>query len=81
MMRQMGGMMGLPGRGRKATKSPKNKRKDAKKKGASGARARGGMPTLPPGLPQLPPGVDPARGLPPDFKLPKFDFNKFKKEK
>ncbi|MBA3489127.1 MAG: signal recognition particle protein [Longispora sp.] len=87
MMKQMGGMMGLPGRGRKATKSPKNKRKDAKRKGgASGARARGGMPTLPPGtpqmppgMPQLPPGMDPT-GLPPGFKMPKFDFKKFPKD-
>jgi signal recognition particle subunit SRP54 len=31
MMKQMGGMMGLPGAGRrKATKSPKNKRKGTK---------------------------------------------------
>ncbi|GIG60643.1 signal recognition particle protein [Longispora fulva] len=81
MMRQMGGMMGLPGRGGKSsfTKSQKNKRKDSKKKGggASGARARGGMPTLPPGMPPMPP----AGGLPDQgFKLPKIDFNKFKKD-
>jgi signal recognition particle subunit SRP54 len=80
MMKQMGGMMGLPGAGRrKATKSPKNKRKGTK----GGNRPRGaGMPGgFPGGMPQLPPGLDPnalggAQGLPPGFKLPKLDFNK-----
>jgi hypothetical protein len=37
MMKQMGGMMGLPGSRRKATKSPKNKRK-GKASGGGGAR-------------------------------------------
>jgi signal recognition particle subunit SRP54 len=83
MMKQMSGMMGLPGMGgrRKATKSPKNKRK-----GKGGGRqqpprnpAAGG---LPPGLPPaLPPGLDPsaAQGLPPGFKLPKLDFSRLQR--
>jgi signal recognition particle subunit SRP54 len=77
MMKQMGGMMGLPGAKRKATKSPKNKRKG--KSGGGGGRPRvgGGMPA---GMPALPPGLDPsATGLPPGFKLPKLDFNKLTK--
>jgi signal recognition particle subunit SRP54 len=84
MMKQMGGMMGLPGAGRrKATKSPKNKRKGTK--GGRGPRS-GGMPGMLPkgGVPQLPPGFDPtalqggdgAQGLPPGFRLPNLDFNK-----
>jgi signal recognition particle subunit SRP54 len=82
MMKQMGGMMGLPGARRKATKSPKNKRKGTKG-GNNRPRVGGtGMPGgFPGGLPQLPPGLDPsalggAQGLPPGFKLPKLDFNK-----
>jgi signal recognition particle subunit SRP54 len=77
MMKQMGGMMGLPGTRRKATKSPKNKRKGTK--GGNRPRAGGGFPG---GMPKLPPGMDPsllggdaATGLPPGFKLPKLDFN------
>jgi signal recognition particle subunit SRP54 len=87
MMKQMGGTAGLPGMRRKATKSPKNKRKGAKAGGAN--RARGGMPAglpggFPGGMPQLPPGFDPnalqgGAGLPPGFKLPKLDFNKLTK--
>jgi len=85
MMKQMGGMMGLPGAGRrKATKSPKNKRKGTK----GGNRPRmGGMPAgFPGGMPQLPPGLDPnalggGQGLPPGFKLPKLDFNKLSNPK
>jgi signal recognition particle subunit SRP54 len=88
MMKQMGGMMGLPGGRRKATKSPKNKRRNSKgrqgSRGAaqSGAAPRGGMPG---GMPQLPPGMDPnalagGQGLPPGFKLPKLDFNKLGKQ-
>jgi signal recognition particle subunit SRP54 len=80
MMKQMGPMMGLPGR-RKATKSPKNKRKGTK----GGARPRvggmpgGGMPGgFPQGMPQLPPGMDPTAGVP-GFKPPKLDFNKLTK--
>jgi len=72
MMKQMGPMMGLPGR-RKATKSPKNKRKGTK----GGGKPRvGGFP----GMPALPPGMDTAQleqltggdG----FKAPKLDFGK-----
>ena len=73
MMKQMGGMMGLPGMRRKATKSPKNKRK-----GTQGRRRRasasGGCPAACGGMPRLPPGFDPAAldreaaGLPPGFK-------------
>ncbi|HEY2790765.1 MAG TPA: signal recognition particle protein, partial [Micromonosporaceae bacterium] len=74
MMKQMGPMMGMPGR-RKATKSPKNKRKGTK----GSARPRlgglpGGMPQLPPGM-ELPPGFDPNA-----FKAPKLDFNKLTKK-
>jgi signal recognition particle subunit SRP54 len=89
MMKQMGGMMGLPGGGarRKATKSPKNKRKG---KGGGRPRAGGGVPAaggvpggtpgaMPGGMPALPPGLDPAAGLPPGFKLPKLDFSKLNK--
>ena len=85
MMKQMGGMMGFPGGGRrKATKSPKNKRKG--KKGGGGARRQrvggaptmpGGMPGLPPGMPGLPPGLDPrAVGGDDGFTPPKLDFDK-----
>jgi signal recognition particle subunit SRP54 len=86
MMKQMGGMMGLPGGGRrKATKSPKNKRKGTKG-GNSRPRvggAGGGMPAgFPGGMPQLPPGLDPnalGGGGPGGFKLPNLDFNKLMK--
>jgi signal recognition particle subunit SRP54 len=85
MMKQMGGMMGLPGARRKATKSPKNKRKGTK----GGGRPRSGAPVggFPAGMPQLPPGLDPTAlsggpgGLPPGFKLPKLDFNKLSRRK
>ncbi|WP_430783939.1 signal recognition particle protein [Actinoplanes sp. G11-F43] len=88
MMKQMTGMMGLPGGRRSATKSQKNKRKGTK----GGNRPRvggrpGGMPGgFPGGMPQLPPGLDPnalagGGGLPPGFKLPKLDFNKLSKPK
>ncbi|GIE80207.1 signal recognition particle protein [Actinoplanes philippinensis] len=87
MMKQMSGMMGLPGGRRSATKSSKNKRKGAK---GGGNRPRvggrpGGMPGgFPGGMPQLPPGLDPGalgggQGVPPGFKLPKLDFNKLSK--
>jgi signal recognition particle subunit SRP54 len=81
MMKQMGPMMGMPGR-RKATKSPKNKRKGTK----GGGRVRSGGPVGKlPGMPQLPPGMDPS-ALDPTmldpsagFVPPKLDFNKLKK--
>jgi len=76
-MRQMTGMMGLPTR-RKATKSPKNKRKGTK---GGGSRPRTGMAgRMPGGLPALPPGfdpnaLDPTAMLDPNsgFKPPKLD--------
>ncbi len=78
MMKQMGGMMGLPGGGRrKATKSPKNKRKGTK--GGGGGPRMGGMPA---GMPQLPPGFDPSQlggGGDDAFKAPKLDFSKLMK--
>jgi signal recognition particle subunit SRP54 len=82
MLKQVGGAMGLPGGGfRKATKSPKNKRKGKGKKGG-GARPR---------TPRLPGGIDPTaidpRALDPtalpggdDFTPPKLDFRKFRKD-
>jgi signal recognition particle subunit SRP54 len=82
MMKQMGGMMGLPGMRRKATKSPKNKRKGTK--GGGRMRMPGGLPGgLPAGLPPgaLPPGLDPS-ALDPGaagFKAPKLDFSKLTK--
>jgi signal recognition particle subunit SRP54 len=75
MLKQMGGMMGLPGAGfRKATKSPKNKRKGkGKKGGGGGGRPRGAR--LPGGMPQLPPGLDPnALAAGDGFIPPKLDF-------
>ncbi|WP_030436097.1 signal recognition particle protein [Actinoplanes subtropicus] len=86
MMKQMGGMMGLPGARRKATKSPKNKRKGTKG-GSSRPRAGaggGGLPAgFPGGMPQLPPGFDPNAlgGGAGGFKLPNLDFNKLTKPK
>ena len=82
MMKQMGGMMGLPGARRKATKSPKNKRKGTK----GGGRPRvGGMPGglpggFPGGIPQLPPGMDPSALGGDGFKAPKLDFSKLSKK-
>ena len=88
MMKQMSGMMGLPGGGRrKATKSPKNKRKGTK---GGNNRPRvgggGGMPAgFPGGMPQLPPGLDPnalgGAGGAGGFQLPNLDFNKLMKQK
>jgi signal recognition particle subunit SRP54 len=81
MMKQMGGMMGLPTR-RKATKSPKNKRKGTKGGGAR-PRAGGGFPGgMPGGLPGLPPGLDPGAMDPnAGFKAPKLDFGKLTRRK
>ncbi|MBB5872214.1 signal recognition particle subunit SRP54 [Allocatelliglobosispora scoriae] len=80
MMKQMGGAMGLPGGRRKATKSPKNKRKGTKGGNYSGG-GRGGLPGMPAGMPQLPPGLDPAalQQLEGGFKPPKLDFSKIMK--
>jgi signal recognition particle subunit SRP54 len=84
MMKQMTGMMGLPGARRKATKSPKNKRKGTKG-GSTRPRAGGGAmpPGFPGGMPQLPPGLDPnalgGGAGPGGFKLPNLDFNKLMK--
>jgi signal recognition particle subunit SRP54 len=71
--------MGLPGR-RKATKSPKNKRKG---KSGGGRPRTGGMPAglpggFPGGMPKLPPGMDPG-AVDGGFKAPKIDFSKFNK--
>jgi len=80
MMKQMGGMMGLPTR-RKATKSPKNKRKGTK---GGGARPRtGGVPGgFPGGMPSLPPGLDPSAPDPgAGFQAPKLDFGKLTRRK
>jgi signal recognition particle subunit SRP54 len=78
MMKQMGPMMGLPGR-RKATKSPKNKRKGTRSGGRPGA-ARGGLPAGLGGVPQLPPGLDPSAFDPgAGFKAPNIDFSKLSK--
>ncbi|OLE26059.1 MAG: signal recognition particle protein [Actinobacteria bacterium 13_1_20CM_3_71_11] len=77
MMKQMGGMMGLPSR-RKATKSPKNKRKGTKG-GSARPRIGGAMPG---GMPALPPGLDPSAFDPnAGFKAPKLDFNKLQRPK
>jgi signal recognition particle subunit SRP54 len=81
-MKQMGGMMGLPGMRRKATKSPKNKRKGAKGSGRprSGGATTGGMPVPPPGASPHAFGFDPgATDLPSGFTLPKPDFTKLSK--
>jgi signal recognition particle subunit SRP54 len=91
MMQQMGGAMGLPGTRRKATKSPKNKRKNSKGKNSrsGGAMRAGGLTgaggpagRLPGGfpgaMPQLPPGLDPD-ALGDAFKPPNLDFSKLTK--
>jgi signal recognition particle subunit SRP54 len=82
-MRQMGGMMGLPGMKRKATKSPKNKRK-----GTRGGTPRRALPGgLPAGMPALPSNLDAdpfatdLAGVPPGFTAPKIDFGKLGRDK
>src|SRR5690606_36620451 len=96
MMRQMGGMMGLPGSGKRtATKSPKNKRK-AKKGGSRARGGRGGAGRGPGGVPAggtppagavphlPPPGLDPGAltgGLDGGFTPPKLDFGGERKRK
>jgi len=85
MMKQMPGMLGLPGARRKATKSPKNKRKGGK--GGSRPRAGGALTGGPAGMPALPPGVDPRSFDPAafdpaaleGFKAPKLNFSKLTK--
>jgi signal recognition particle subunit SRP54 len=80
MMKQMPGMLGLPGGRRKATKSPKNKRKGTK--GGTRPRAGGAVAGGPAGMPALPPGVDPHSFDPAafdpaaleGFKPPKLNF-------
>src|SRR4029079_1771671 len=59
-MKMMSSMMGITGMRRKATKSPKNKRKG---KNTSGRRPLPGVPGGMPGgmgMPALPPGLDPS---------------------
>ncbi|GAA0916181.1 signal recognition particle protein [Virgisporangium aurantiacum] len=72
MMKQMGGMMGLPGGRRKATKSPKNKRK---------GKGGGQRPQRPAALPQMPANFDPNAlpGMAPGFTPPKLDFSQLQK--
>jgi signal recognition particle subunit SRP54 len=72
-MKQMSGL--IPGLRRKATKSPKNKRKD-KKGGAVRARTGGGGL---PSMPQLPPGLDQSALEQQGFIPPNLDFSKFRK--
>jgi signal recognition particle subunit SRP54 len=85
MMKQMGGAMGLPGMRRKATKSPKNKRKGNKKSGGRPSQPRmpqglGGMDAGA-GMPPMPPGGLPGGVLPPGFSMPSIDFSKLRKPK
>jgi signal recognition particle subunit SRP54 len=83
MMRQMGGAMGMPGARRKATKSPKNKRKGKKGRGGGRPRVPGGMPGQGPGqMPGMPTGGSPSEvpGLPPGFSMPKIDYNQLGKK-
>ncbi len=91
-LKQLGGMFG--GGGRKATKSPKIKRKGKKGK-VKQVRRRGpggGMPGMPPGMPAGLPGGLPgapaaadqaAEGadLPEGFQMPQIDFNQLGKKK
>ncbi|HIV58220.1 MAG TPA: signal recognition particle protein [Candidatus Stackebrandtia faecavium] len=84
MMKQMGGMMGGPGGGkRKATKSPNIKRKGkkgkvTKKKARGGGMPGGGMPAGFPGggMPgQMPGGIDPSMLQNNDIDVPDVDFS------
>jgi signal recognition particle subunit SRP54 len=88
-MKQMGGMMGLPGTRRKATKSPKNKRKGTKGGGrprtagavpGGMAGTRGGAPGLP-GMPGVPADLDPKALDEAGFTPPELDFTKLSKRK
>jgi signal recognition particle subunit SRP54 len=75
MMKQMGGAFGLPGGRRKATKSPKNKRKGRKGGGSRPRNPTGG------GMPQLPPGIDPSALPGGGFTPPNLDFGKLGKRR
>ncbi len=87
MMKQMTGMGMLGGGRRKATKSPKNKRKAGKAgkgagrgggRGGGGVRQGGPAPTgAVPGQAGLPPG--PVPGLPPGFTMPNIDLSKLQR--
>ncbi|ADD41933.1 signal recognition particle protein [Stackebrandtia nassauensis] len=89
MMKQMGGMMGLPGGRRKATKSPNIKRKGKKGKVTKKkARGGGGMPAgMPQGMPgggmpgQLPQGFDPSALGGGQVDVPEVDFGALKPKK
>ena len=83
-MKQMGGMMGLPGMRRKATKSPKNKRKGTqgrprRRRVGGGGLPGGGFPAW--NAVQLSAGPRPRRrpGCRRGFTLPKLDFSKLTK--
>jgi len=87
MMKQMAGGMGLPGMPgrRKATKSPKNKRKGKQSGGRSGGASRqsdAGGAALPGAHPApgggLPPGLGDITGLPPGFRMPNIDLSKLR---
>lgn len=82
-VKQMTGMMGLTGVRRKATKSPKNKRKGGKGSSPRRAGASAGTPAgmTPAALDTFDPsslGMG-AAGLPPGFTLPKPDFSQLTK--
>ena len=88
MMKQMGGMMGLPGAA--AARPPRARRTSARApRAATGPRVGGGHARRLPGRhAAAAAGHGPERprrrrapGLPPGFKLPKLDFNKLSKPK
>ncbi len=81
MMKQMGGMMGLPGAG---ARRPSRRRTSARAPRAAAGRAAAAAACPPASRVECrscPPGWTrrPAAGLPPGFKLPKIDFNKLNK--
>ncbi|MGB9376965.1 MAG: signal recognition particle protein [Mycobacteriales bacterium] len=89
MMKQMAGGMGLPGMPgrRKATKSPKNKRKGKQRGGRSGgSRQPSPGASAPPGGAVAGPGAGGAAGgglgltgLPPGFRMPNIDLSKLQR--
>ncbi len=84
MMKQMAGGMGLPGMPgrRKATKSPKNKRKGKQKGGRSGGATRQLAPGAGGPAPGAAGGAMPGggmTGLPPGFKMPNIDVSKLQR--